>query len=67
MDRSIGDERRVLVPDLLLSFGSDVLIGLASVTREEGWIKIRELGLDKFAAKSDPALDPCVRIFVCDV
>jgi integrase len=31
------------------------VIGLASMTDDEGWIKVGELGLDKLVAKSDPA------------
>jgi len=32
------------------------VIGLDSMTDEEGWLKVGELGLDKLVAKSDPVL-----------
>ena len=32
------------------------VIGLASMTDQEGWLKVGELGLDKLVAKSDPDL-----------
>ena len=30
------------------------VVGLASMTDEEGWLKVGELGLDKLVGKSDP-------------